>query len=82
MSNLTVLKQLTASPRNYGKDMLLKRFPEMGKQIADPRFSGIRMLIIGNYLVLYEIQTEENVVHLHRFFHGVRDYPKLFLSMK
>ena len=64
------------------KIKLLKKFPEMGKQIDDPRLSWIRMFIIGNYLVLYEIQTEENVVHLHRFFHGARDYPNLFLSMK
>ena len=54
----------------------------MGKQIDDPHLPGIRMLIIGNYLVLFEIQTKENVVHLHRFFHGGRDYPNLFLSMK
>jgi toxin ParE1/3/4 len=64
------------------KIRLLKKFPEMGKQIDDPRLSGILMLIIGNYLVLYEIKTEDNVVYLHRFFHGARDYPNLFLSMK
>jgi toxin ParE1/3/4 len=64
------------------KIKLLKKNPEMGKESDDPRLAGTRLLIIGNYLVLYEIKAEDNVVYLHRFFHGARDYPNLFLSMK
>jgi len=64
------------------KIKLLKKNPEMEKKSDDPRLAGFRLLIIGNYLVLYEIKVEENVVYLHRFFHGARDYPNLFLSMK
>lgn len=64
------------------KIKILKRNPEIGTQANDPRLEGIRSVIIGNYLVLYEIKSEAQVVYLHRFFHGARDYPNLFLSMK
>ncbi len=58
----------------------LKKFPEMGKLIDDPRLKSIRILIIGNYLVLYEVISHNKLVYLHRFFHGARDYPNLFIN--
>ena len=56
----------------------LKKFPEMGKKADDSRLFGIRILIIGNYLVLYEVDYNKNSIYLHGFCHGARDYPNLF----
>ena len=65
--------------RNIRKRIrLLKQFPEMGKVADDPRLQGIRILVIGNYLVLYEVKLKEQLVTLHGFCHGARDYPNIF----
>lgn len=64
------------------KARLLKKYPELGKNIDDPRLPGIRILIIGNYLALYEIKKDEQAVHLHTFCHGARDYPNLYKRLK
>ncbi|MFQ6114897.1 MAG: type II toxin-antitoxin system RelE/ParE family toxin [bacterium] len=64
------------------KIKLLKQFPEMGKVADDPRLQGIRILVIGNYLVLYEVESDQNVVYLHGFCHGARDYPNMFKKLK
>ena len=63
------------------KIKLLKKFPEIGKQSDDFRLTGIRLLIIGNYLILYEDKQEEKLIYLHLFCHGVRDYPNIFKDL-
>ncbi|MFQ5637309.1 MAG: type II toxin-antitoxin system RelE/ParE family toxin [bacterium] len=60
------------------KIRLLKKFPKIGKILDDPRLKAIRILIIGNYLVLYEIISDEELIYLHAFCHGARDYPNIF----
>ena len=59
----------------------LKEFPEMGKIPGDFRLGGIRILVIGNYLVLYEVKSEDNQVYLHGFCHGARDYASIFKEL-
>lgn len=54
----------------------------MGKVADDPRLQGIRILVIGNYLVLYEVKSDQNVVYLHGFCHAARDYPNIFKKLK
>jgi addiction module RelE/StbE family toxin len=60
------------------KIKLLKDHPELGKVIDDPRLKGIRILIIGNYIVLYEIDAMKDNVLIHGFFHGARDFPSIY----
>ncbi|MBC8182822.1 type II toxin-antitoxin system RelE/ParE family toxin [candidate division KSB1 bacterium] len=64
------------------KIKLLKTFPEIGKQSEDFRLAGIRILIIGNYLILYEYIQKEKLVYLHLFCHGARDYQNIFKDLK
>ena len=69
--------------RNFARKVLdriklLKDHPELGKEIDDPRLKGIRILIIGNYIVLYEIDTKKDNVLIHGFCHGARDYPSIY----
>ena len=59
------------------KVKLLKEFPEIGKIHDDPRLKGIRVLTIGNYLVLYEVIQDEKLIFLHVFSNGARDYHSL-----
>jgi addiction module RelE/StbE family toxin len=71
--------------RNFAEKVInrikqLKKHPEMGRQVDDPRLEGIRLLVVGNYLVLYEVKTGENAIYLHGFCHGARDYPNVFRS--
>lgn len=66
----------------YEKIKLLKKFPEIGKALDEPNLESIRILIIGNYLVLYEIKSDENAVYLHGFCHGARDYPNVYKELK
>jgi len=69
--------------RNVRKKItLLKKFPEMGRTADDPRLRGIRILVIGNYLVLYEVITNESAIYLHGFCHGARDYPNIFKNLR
>lgn len=69
--------------RNVRKKIkLLKQFPEMGRIANDARLDGIRILVIGNYLLLYEIIKKERRIYLHAFCHGARDYPNLFKDLK
>ena len=60
------------------KIRLLKDHPELGKVIDDPRLKGIRILIIGNYIVLYEIDIKKDNALIHGFCHGARDYPSIY----
>ena len=66
----------------HDKIKLLKKFPEIGKQSDDYRLAGIRILIIGNYLILYEVKQKEKLIGLHFFCHGARDCPNLFKNLK
>jgi plasmid stabilization system protein ParE len=63
------------------KVRMLKQFPEMGQAATDKRLEGIRILVVGNYLVLYEAIHGQKSVHLHVFCHGARDYPNLYKDL-
>ena len=65
----------------HDKIKLLKKNPEIGKALEEVGLTGFRLLIIGNYLVLYEIQLDENLVYLHGFCHGARDYPMIYRNL-
>lgn len=56
----------------------LKKFPYMGKAMTEPQLQGIRILIIGNYLAFYEVNSKEKTIYLHAFCHGAKDYPNMF----
>jgi len=69
--------------RDFAKKVIdrikqLKKHPKMGQQVDDPRLEGIRLLVIDNYLTLYEVKSQENAIFLHGFCHGARDYPNVF----
>ena len=68
--------------RNLRKKIkLLKQFPEIGRTSDDPRLEGIRIFVVGNYLVLYEVLPGKESVYLHAFCHGARDYPNIYKSL-
>lgn len=68
--------------RNVRKNVrLLKTFPEMGHTSKDERLQGIRILVIGNYLLLYEVIPDREAVYLHAFCHGARNYPNLYKDL-
>ena len=68
--------------RNVRKKVrLLKNFPAMGQASTDNRLDGIRILVVGNYLILYEVIHEQKSVKLHVFCHGARDYPNLYKDL-
>jgi addiction module RelE/StbE family toxin len=72
----------TFTKRINEKIKLLKKNPEMGKVLDEPELEGIRLLITGNYLVFYEMEPNENVIYLHGFCHGARDYPTIYKDLK
>jgi toxin ParE1/3/4 len=59
------------------KLQLLSRHPQIGQARDDLR-SGLRMLIDGNYLLLYEHNPEHGVVELIAVVDGRRDLGRLF----
>lgn len=58
----------------------LKTFPKLGILVPDKKMreAGLRMLIIGKYLLFYKIYGDE--INILRVVHGANDYPKLFES--
>ena len=50
----------------------LRRFPEMGAMRDDIR-TGARMLVHGNYLVLYEYDRANDLINIVTVVHGARD---------
>jgi toxin ParE1/3/4 len=54
----------------------LREFPELGTRRDDIR-SGARMLVHGNYLVLYEYDRERDAVTIVTVVHGARDLGSL-----
>ena len=54
------------------KLQVLRDFPEIGTQRDDIR-PGVRMLIEGNYLLLYEYRKAEGIVELVTVVDGRRD---------
>lgn len=58
----------------------LKTFPKLGILVPDKKMreAGLRMLIIGKYLLLYKIYGDE--INILRVVHGAKDYPRLFAS--
>ncbi|MBN2008311.1 type II toxin-antitoxin system RelE/ParE family toxin [candidate division KSB1 bacterium] len=64
------------------KIKLLKSHPELGRSIDDKRLKEIRALIIGNYIVLYEIDKNEAKIYLHGFCNGARDYATIYKELK
>jgi toxin ParE1/3/4 len=59
------------------KIQLLRRTPEMCVLRNDIR-SGLRMLVEGNYLVLYEYHPREGLVEIVALVDGRRDLSELF----
>jgi toxin ParE1/3/4 len=59
------------------KITLLATFPEIGPRRDDIQ-SGLRMLVHGRYLVLYEFHRERDVVEIVAVVAGMRDLGDLF----
>jgi len=59
----------------------LKKFPEMGKLQNDARLQNIRILIVGNYLILYEFKSEDKIIYLHGICQGAVDFQNLFKDL-
>jgi len=57
---------------------LLARHPHIGRRRDDLR-SGLRSFAAGDYVILYRINDEDDVLILH-VMHGAQDIPKLFRS--
>jgi toxin ParE1/3/4 len=55
----------------------LRRHPEIGRKRNDIR-PGARMLVYGNYIVLYEFRRPENTVEIVAVVEGMRDLEYLF----
>jgi len=55
----------------------LSTFPKRGRLIPDKKLAnwGFRMLVVEKYIIFYKI--DGNIVHIHRVFHGMRNYPAL-----
>jgi len=65
----------------HDKIKLLKKYSEIGKKPDCYRLESIRLLIIGNYLILHEVKQKEKLIWLHLFCHGARDYPNIFKNL-
>ena len=57
---------------------LLARYPHIGRRRDDLR-SGLRSFAAGDYVILYRIDNEDDVLILY-VMHGSRDIPELFRS--
>ena len=57
---------------------LLARYPHIGRRRDDLR-SGLRSFAAGDYVILYRIDNEDDVLILY-VMHGAQDIPKLFRS--
>jgi len=57
----------------------LKAHPFMFAQCNDPglAFRGYRRALVKNYLIVYKVDEEKRLVHIHRVFHGTRNYVEL-----
>ena len=63
---------------NFEKNLeLLSDNPRLGRIPRDEeiRALGYRYLIIQNYIIFYTV--EEKTIHIHRIFHGARNYKTL-----
>lgn len=54
----------------------LTEMPEMFPLCADSRLAdlGYRKVVVRSYIMVYEIDGEEDVVRILRFFHGSENY--------
>lgn len=54
----------------------LTEMPEIFPLCADPRLAdlGYRKAVIKSYIMVYEIDEDEEVIHVLRFFHGSENY--------
>lgn len=59
---------------------ILASFPEIGKKSDDARLEGLLFLIITKYkyIVIYEIDYDQDIIFLHNLIHGSRDIPTFF----
>jgi hypothetical protein len=57
----------------------LKENPFMYAECFDPRLKkeGYRRAIVKNYILLFKIYEEQNLVGVHHFFHCSQDYVNL-----
>jgi plasmid stabilization system protein ParE len=53
----------------------LAELSERGRPYPDPAYPQFRELILGPYRLVYEVQTEQVVIH--GVFHGSRNVPRL-----
>jgi len=55
---------------------LLKTRPKIYVACDDPylRNKGYRKALIGNYLLIFRIEEQTNLIHILRFFYGAQDY--------
>lgn len=57
----------------------LKQLPLSHPLVRDEylAFRGFRMLMVRNYLLFYKVDIDHNIVSIHRFFHGSRNWKDL-----
>lgn len=59
--------------------MSLKDMPYMYPECGEPLKSlGYRKIIVGNYVLIYEVDNEKKNVNLLRLFYGRSDYMNFF----
>ncbi|HLB34909.1 MAG TPA: type II toxin-antitoxin system RelE/ParE family toxin [Chthoniobacterales bacterium] len=57
------------------KIKILKRHPEIGRVVPEVDDIAIREIIVGNYRVMYEIDSLEKQVEILRYWHAARGTP-------
>ena len=57
----------------------LENNPYIFEECRDPKLKadGYRRAVIKNYILLYKVYEDENLVIAHRFFYGGQDYANL-----
>jgi len=56
---------------------LLETHPEMGRMFPEMRNITIREIVVGNYRIIYEVNSLKRQVKIARYWHAARGTPEL-----
>ena len=55
----------------------LANFPEIGRMVPEFRQPNLREIIWRSYRIIYQVQRENERIHIVRFWHGARGFPHI-----